>query len=459
MVAVDQMTTLSFMSFRARGLTALAAALAVTACAPPATEATTQDALITDPALAGYGLVLRRDEWGARPPTCRQVDHLPYARAPYEPYRITIHHSVTPTDDYVDVETRLRGIQSFHQNHHGWCDVGYHFLIGQDGLIYEGVPEKKVGTHTAYLNPNNLGIVFLGDYRSDVPSDIMRDAAVRLLRRISSVYGIPLDREHVKGHGERQHQSTGCPGRAFLPTLDDLVAEAAACQGDTCRDPCEGAPDGLRCDGERSVLCAGGSTQRQSYCAAGCGADGACIQDGCKSSRFGHVAHGSCVQVAYASCGQNSCGWWSCQDGRWTCASEVANGCTDPALWHPCDGSDPADPSCNRACTNPPPGSDCVGRTDGAFCSDDGRAITCAGGQVAKEELCADACVDGTCGCSSRCLGAPIAAGDCVYIQRYQSCQVDAAGGHIQQCAGHGRWQCVDQPGDACGTIHRKEGC
>ena len=31
-----------------------------------------------------------------------------------------------------------RNIQHFHINGNGWCDIGYSFLVGGDGNIYEG---------------------------------------------------------------------------------------------------------------------------------------------------------------------------------------------------------------------------------------------------------------------------------------------------------------------------------
>ena len=31
----------------------------------------------------------------------------------------------------------LRGIQSFHQNTNGWCDIAYNFIVDRFGRIWE----------------------------------------------------------------------------------------------------------------------------------------------------------------------------------------------------------------------------------------------------------------------------------------------------------------------------------
>jgi hypothetical protein len=58
----------------------------------------------------------------------------------------------------------VRGIQGFHQNGRGWIDIGYHFLIGPEGIIYQGRPENVRGAH-ATPNTNKVGICLIGDYQ------------------------------------------------------------------------------------------------------------------------------------------------------------------------------------------------------------------------------------------------------------------------------------------------------
>ena len=44
------------------------------------------------------------------------------------------------------------GIQDWHINGNGWCDIGYSFLVGGDGNIYEGRGWDEIGAHTGGFN-------------------------------------------------------------------------------------------------------------------------------------------------------------------------------------------------------------------------------------------------------------------------------------------------------------------
>ena len=49
----------------------------------------------------------------------------------------------------------------------GWGDVAYHFILDQNGKVYEGRPESVQGrSFTSYSLDNKLLICVLGDFRS-----------------------------------------------------------------------------------------------------------------------------------------------------------------------------------------------------------------------------------------------------------------------------------------------------
>ena len=100
--------------------------------------------------LRGIGIVTR-EQWGAIATRCTGSDA--------SKRRFAIHHTVTGSSDPA---RQMRGIQSFHMNTLGWCDVGYHFLVGTDGRIYEGRPLHQVGAHVSWDNSNNIGVIFIG---------------------------------------------------------------------------------------------------------------------------------------------------------------------------------------------------------------------------------------------------------------------------------------------------------
>ena len=56
-------------------------------------------------------------------------------RAPIS--KLVVHHTVTPNDDPDPAQT-VRAVYAYHTRHNGWNDVGYNFLVDQQGRVYEG---------------------------------------------------------------------------------------------------------------------------------------------------------------------------------------------------------------------------------------------------------------------------------------------------------------------------------
>lgn len=48
----------------------------------------------------------------------------------------------------------------------GWDDIGYNFIIGEDGNIYEGRGWGKKGAHSKPFNSKSIGICIIGNYMS-----------------------------------------------------------------------------------------------------------------------------------------------------------------------------------------------------------------------------------------------------------------------------------------------------
>ncbi|AKF10123.1 peptidoglycan recognition protein [Sandaracinus amylolyticus] len=182
----------------------------------PAVGLTTED-LRSD--LASIG-VRSRAQWGARRGRCSGRDG--------RRYRFAIHHTVSPQTG--NVAAMVRGFQRYHMDSNGWCDIGYHFLIGGDGTIYEGRPLEQLGAHVGGHNSGNIGIAFVGcfdgvcprSYGSRTPSDAAVRAAGRLIHKLSRIYGISVSSRNVLGHRQHSGQSTSCPGSQLLARLDTI---------------------------------------------------------------------------------------------------------------------------------------------------------------------------------------------------------------------------------------------
>lgn len=105
---------------------------------------------------------------------------------------------------------RVRGIQNYHMNSNNWSDVGYNWLIGDDGRIYEGRGPYRQGAHCSHWNVQTLGFSIMGDFSYELPSQPAIDAAAQLIEHMkregyidSACYGF---------YGHRDKGNTVCPG-------------------------------------------------------------------------------------------------------------------------------------------------------------------------------------------------------------------------------------------------------
>jgi len=81
-----------------------------------------------------------------------------------------LHHTVT-ANSYGpdDAPAIIRGIQAFHMDGNGWCDIGYNFLVDRFGRVYEGraggPTNAVIGAQVAGFNSVTTGIALLGQYQ------------------------------------------------------------------------------------------------------------------------------------------------------------------------------------------------------------------------------------------------------------------------------------------------------
>ncbi|WP_040260856.1 N-acetylmuramoyl-L-alanine amidase [Pseudomonas massiliensis] len=60
-----------------------------------------------------------------------------------------------------DAQVRASDIRRWHLAK-GWSDIGYHYVIGRDGVVEPGRPEAAVGAHVRGFNQVSLGICLIG---------------------------------------------------------------------------------------------------------------------------------------------------------------------------------------------------------------------------------------------------------------------------------------------------------
>ncbi|GFO44102.1 hypothetical protein PoB_007060700 [Plakobranchus ocellatus] len=97
--------------------------------------------------------IVSRSEWNARAP--KSVSYLSHQPLQYA----FIHHSAYPEECLTkdSCAAAVRSFQDFHMDTRGWDDIGYSFLIGGEGTVFEGRGWDRVGAHTKGHNSVGLG--------------------------------------------------------------------------------------------------------------------------------------------------------------------------------------------------------------------------------------------------------------------------------------------------------------
>lgn len=126
---------------------------------------------------------------------------------------IVIHHTGSP-----DMDASAEEIHGWHLSN-GWAGIGYHFVIRKDGAIERGRPEWAIGSHAYGENSHTISIHLSGDFETAEPTEEQLDRCGALVADICDRYGIPIDCNHVVGHGALM--ATSCPGRNLQVSLDD----------------------------------------------------------------------------------------------------------------------------------------------------------------------------------------------------------------------------------------------
>ena len=160
---------------------------------------------------------------------------------------VVVHHSAgsnTPKD-YTE---EVRNIYVFHTQSNGWNDVGYNFLIGRDGSIFEGRDgqglidgDNVLGAHFCGQNSGTMGICLMGNFNDVQPSDVS-------LAALDQLIGWKLKKEGLQPVGTSLHAGSGkvlnkisghrdgscsteCPGEnlyAKMPAIRQDVANACS---------------------------------------------------------------------------------------------------------------------------------------------------------------------------------------------------------------------------------------
>lgn len=179
---------------------------------------------------AGLNIVTRA-EWGGPEENIFEPGWTP---GYYAVNRIVIHH--TDTDiDLANPANTVKAIWRYHTYNNDWGDIGYNYLIDQNGTIYEGrAGTNGVKSNHAPPNEGSIGIAMLGTYTNQLPTQAALDTLTKLVSYLSVVDNIPLTYktsfEINAPAGIYPHRAivaTSCPGNALALILPNIVSAAS----------------------------------------------------------------------------------------------------------------------------------------------------------------------------------------------------------------------------------------
>ncbi|KAM8710467.1 hypothetical protein ACLKA7_017136 [Drosophila subpalustris] len=117
-------------------------------------------------------------------------------------HRVIISHTAAEGCESPDIcAARVRVVQNFHMDGWNWDHIGYNFLIGGDGLVYEGRGWDAQGAHTLGYNADSIGISFIGTFIKIWPTEQQLRACQLLMAEANDVDALVL--VNVKGWGGR----------------------------------------------------------------------------------------------------------------------------------------------------------------------------------------------------------------------------------------------------------------
>lgn len=161
------------------------------------------------------------------------------------PEKFVLHHTAG-SDGGDDPEAVLRGIYYWHAVVLGWGDIGYNYVIDQNGTIYEGRAggEGVIGAHVyrgqecsqsrfgqqagVDFNKGSIGIAVLGDYENNLTlNEKVEDALTTLIAHFSRDFeiepkaeGFFVDANYPNIVGHKDLDCTACPGESLYQMLD-----------------------------------------------------------------------------------------------------------------------------------------------------------------------------------------------------------------------------------------------
>jgi hypothetical protein len=124
---------------------------------------------------------------------------------------LTIHHTVSTTTP--------EAIANYHISR-GWPGIGYHYIIIDDGTIFQCNHLDTISYHSAYNNGFSVGVALMGNFMYTPPTQEQLDSAHALVAYLKS----NLDAEIVYPHRWMPRAATACCGDTIEQNWLNYVA-------------------------------------------------------------------------------------------------------------------------------------------------------------------------------------------------------------------------------------------
>lgn len=140
--------------------------------------------------------------------------------------RITVHHEGhTPVwfTDEASTKARIEQVRNIHTRDRKWGDIGYHYIIDRAGRVIEGRSIAYQGAHVKNQNEHNVGVMLLGNFEQQSPSQAQVNTLQTTLRFLMAKHRVPVSRVYT----HRELGKTACPGRNLQPRVARLRTSGA----------------------------------------------------------------------------------------------------------------------------------------------------------------------------------------------------------------------------------------
>ena len=169
--------------------------------------------------------------------------------------RIILHCSATRAGHHI----KAANIREWHLAR-GWRDIGYHYVVGIDGVIEAGRSIDQIGAHAKGHNRDSIGICYVGGLNNQgEPYNTMTPRQRDSITRLCYALQVTLDKK-LKLHGHNEYSSKACPSFDVSVTFEELKFRLS-CYDRTFKQ--QRPPQALECTQHSArVACVCGNRER-----------------------------------------------------------------------------------------------------------------------------------------------------------------------------------------------------